>query len=196
MLQVIEMSFKCVFTMLNLRLDELYSCFRCSSVLLYSGVPATLSYVEVELATLRAHHRFSLPPSGETIAIVAKINNSSSSEMTPKFKLICDVVYRAQGNTKHESSTVASAADHCVASQTHRTVSCALQIPGNLILSIQNCDIITVEYRLKVRDGLVVLIIFSRSDAFLLHRILMNMWASFFFFSFSSSGLLGYQLCF
>lgn len=99
--------------------------------------------------------------SGEIIAIVAKINNSSSSEMTPKFKIIRDVVYRAQGNTNHESSTVASVSDHCVAPQTQKTVNCALQIPNNLFLSIQNCGIITVEYRLKVPAGLVVLIIFS-----------------------------------
>lgn len=100
-------------------------------------------------------------PSGETIAIVANINNSSSSEMTPKFKLVCDVVYRAQGNTNHESSTIAGVSDHCLAPQTEKTVNCALQIPSHLILSIQNCDIITVEYRLKVREGLVVVIIFS-----------------------------------
>lgn len=73
--------------------------------------------------------------------------------MTPKFKLICDVVYRAQGSTNHESSTVASVTDHCVAPQSQKTIDCALQIPMNLFLSIQNCDIITVEYRLKVHDG-------------------------------------------
>lgn len=96
-------------------------------------------------------------PSGENIAIVANVNNSSSSEMTPKFKLICDVVYRAQGNTNHESSTVVAVSDHCVAPQTQKTVNCALQLPIRLVFSIQNCDIITVEYRLKVRDGAVVL---------------------------------------
>lgn len=93
--------------------------------------------------------------------------------MTPKFKLICDVVYRAQGNTNHESSTVAGVSDHCVSPQTQKTVNCALQIPSNLSLSIPNCNIITVEYRLKVRDGCLDNIL--RPDAFLLHYVLMNM---------------------
>lgn len=75
--------------------------------------------------------------------------------MTPKFKLVCDVVYRAQGNTNHESSTIAGVSEHCLTPQTQKTVNCGLQIPRNLILSIQNCDIITVEYRLKVCDRLV-----------------------------------------
>ncbi|TNM89760.1 hypothetical protein fugu_003994 [Takifugu bimaculatus] len=86
---------------------------------------------------------------GETIAVVAKINNSSSSEMTPKFKLKCDIVYRAQGNTNHESSTIAIVSDQCVTPRTQKTVNCALQVPRDLGLSIQNCNLISVEYRLK-----------------------------------------------
>lgn len=86
--------------------------------------------------------------------------------MTPKFKLKCDIVYRAQGNTNHESSTVASVSDQCVTPQTQKTVNCALQVPRDLGLSIQNCDLISVEYRLKVRDDVIDI----PSD-FLLHRV-------------------------
>lgn len=78
--------------------------------------------------------------------------------MTPKFKLVCDVVYRAQGNTNHESSTITAMSDHRVTPQTQKTVNCALQVPRNLVLSIQNCDLISVEYRLKVCDDVIVLL--------------------------------------
>lgn len=81
--------------------------------------------------------------------------------MTPKFKLICDVVYRAQGNTNHESSTIAVVSDQCVTPRTQKTVNCALQVPRDLVLSIQNCDLISVEYRLKARDDAIVSLIFS-----------------------------------
>ncbi|KAK1892255.1 Arrestin domain containing protein 4 [Dissostichus eleginoides] len=39
---------------------------------------------------------------GETITVLAKINNSSSSEMTPKFRLDKKLIYRASGSTKLE----------------------------------------------------------------------------------------------
>lgn len=90
--------------------------------------------------------------------------------MTPKFKLICDVVYHAQGNTNHESSTVSSASDHFVAAQTQKTVNCALHIPRDRFLSIYNCNIISVEYRLKVGDDLIDDV--PGSGAFLLRAIL------------------------
>nr|XP_046242992.1 arrestin domain-containing protein 3-like isoform X2 [Scatophagus argus]XP_046242994.1 arrestin domain-containing protein 3-like isoform X3 [Scatophagus argus] len=87
---------------------------------------------------------------GDSVVIDAKINNSSSSEMTPKFSLIRDVVFRAQGNTKHEESVVNKVADKCIKPQTEKTVKCVMKIPRDLVLTIQNCEIISVEYHLKV----------------------------------------------
>ncbi|XP_068594761.1 arrestin domain-containing protein 3-like [Brachionichthys hirsutus] len=87
---------------------------------------------------------------GDVVAIVAKINNSSSSEMKPKFSLIKDVVYRARGNTKREECVVQKMVDNCIRSQTQKTVNCAMKIPQDVCLSIQNCDIISVDYHLKV----------------------------------------------
>lgn len=90
------------------------------------------------------------------MAIVAKINNSSSKEMAPKFSFIRHVVYRAQGNTKHEVSVIHKVVDHCITPQTQKTVKCAIKIPSDLIQTIPNCDIISVEYHLKVCNGLIV----------------------------------------
>ncbi|KAM3611499.1 uncharacterized protein V6R79_019828 [Siganus canaliculatus] len=87
---------------------------------------------------------------GETVAIGAKINNSSSSEMTPKFSLVRDVVFYAQGSTKHEESVLHKMVDQCIPPRTEKTIKCAFKIPRDVIQTINNCDIITVTYHLKV----------------------------------------------
>ncbi|XP_040010108.1 arrestin domain-containing protein 3-like [Xiphias gladius] len=86
---------------------------------------------------------------GETVVIVAKINNSSSSEMTPKFSLIQDVVYRANCSTKHEGVVIHKVVDSCIKPQTQKEVRCAVKIPRGQMQTIQNCEIISVEYHLK-----------------------------------------------
>lgn len=87
---------------------------------------------------------------GETMVIVAKINNSSSTEMTPKFRLGQDVVYRANGSTKHEGNVIHKLADQLIPSRTQKDIRCTVKIPGDLMPSIQNCESISVEYHLKV----------------------------------------------
>ncbi|TNN67020.1 Arrestin domain-containing protein 3 [Liparis tanakae] len=59
---------------------------------------------------------------GETLVTVAKINNSSSSEMIPKFSVTQNVVYRANSSTKHESHVIHKAVDKGIKSQTQKTV--------------------------------------------------------------------------
>ncbi|XP_034546926.1 arrestin domain-containing protein 3-like [Notolabrus celidotus] len=87
---------------------------------------------------------------GETIMVVAKINNSSSSEMTPKFSVKQDVVFRASGSNKHESNVLLKLHDSPVKAQTQKQVKFAMKLPPEMIQTIQNCEIISVEYRLKV----------------------------------------------
>lgn len=84
--------------------------------------------------------------------IAAKISNSSSSEMTPKFSIIQDVVYRAKGDTRHESNVIHKVVDNAVKAHTQKEVKCTLKIPRDQMITIQNCDIISVEYHLKVCD--------------------------------------------
>lgn len=90
------------------------------------------------------------------MAIVAKINNSSSTEMAPKFSFIQEVVYRANGSTKVDRTTILKVVDNCIKSQTQKDVRCAMKIPRDLIPTIQNCDIISVKYHLKVCNGVTV----------------------------------------
>ena len=87
---------------------------------------------------------------GETVMIVAKINNSSSSEMTPKFSVIQSVVYRARGDTRHENKVINKVVDNSIKAHTHKEVRCALKIPRDQMMTIQNCEIISVEYCIKV----------------------------------------------
>lgn len=87
---------------------------------------------------------------GETMAIVVKINNSSSSEMTPKFALVREVVFRAGGSTKCLSSNVHKMVDKSIHPHTEKTIHCGLKIPHDQTQTIQNCEIISVEYYLKV----------------------------------------------
>ncbi|XP_017283404.1 arrestin domain-containing protein 3-like [Kryptolebias marmoratus] len=88
--------------------------------------------------------------SGETIEIVANINNSSSRDMTPKFTLMMDVVFHAQGDTKRQSFDVEKVVSQPIKPQTQQEAKCALQIPSNQMPSILNCEIIRAEYKLKV----------------------------------------------
>ncbi|XP_006784160.1 arrestin domain-containing protein 3-like [Neolamprologus brichardi] len=87
---------------------------------------------------------------GETIVVLAKVDNSSSSDMTPKFSLIQKVVYRANGRTKHENTVCHKVADNCIKPKTRKELRCEIKIPSDYMLTIQNCDIISVEYCLKV----------------------------------------------
>ncbi|XP_029367119.1 arrestin domain-containing protein 3-like isoform X2 [Echeneis naucrates] len=87
---------------------------------------------------------------GETVQILAKINNSSSSEMTPKFSLIQNVVFHASNNTKHQSSVITKAVENRIRPRTERSIKCRMMIPHDQIQTINNCDIISVKYNLKV----------------------------------------------
>lgn len=87
---------------------------------------------------------------GDTVAVVANINNASSKDMAPKFSLVQNVVYRAQGHTKHESKVIFKQVDQLMRPNTERTAKCSLKIPHDATPSIHNCEILSVEYHLKV----------------------------------------------
>ncbi|KAI9521626.1 hypothetical protein NQZ68_003780 [Dissostichus eleginoides] len=63
---------------------------------------------------------------GETITVLAKINNSSSSEMTPKFRLDKKLIYRASGSTKREESTIIKVVENRI--QAHTELEAYLDI--------------------------------------------------------------------
>ncbi|XP_023257326.1 arrestin domain-containing protein 3-like [Seriola lalandi dorsalis] len=87
---------------------------------------------------------------GQTVAIVAKINNSSSSDVTPKFSLIQDVLFHASSDMKQERTVIHKVVDSCIRAYTEKSVRCVIRIPHGQIQTIENCEIISVEYYLKV----------------------------------------------
>ncbi|KAM9810429.1 arrestin domain-containing protein 3 [Neosynchiropus ocellatus] len=87
---------------------------------------------------------------GESVVITAKINNSSSKEVKPKITLLKSVVYRATSSTNHESHTLDKVVEACMRPKSQREIRCVVKIPHDEPFSIQNCDIISVEYQVKV----------------------------------------------
>ncbi|XP_063344835.2 arrestin domain-containing protein 3-like [Pelmatolapia mariae] len=87
---------------------------------------------------------------GETLSIVAKICNSSSKNMRPKFKLEQNTVYRSKYHTKNSPIILFKEVGATIRQYSEQTVSCQLKIPDDAISTIHNCEIISVEYYVKV----------------------------------------------
>ncbi|XP_029999620.1 arrestin domain-containing protein 3-like [Sphaeramia orbicularis] len=87
---------------------------------------------------------------GETLSVVAKIRNSSSKEMVSKFSLQKRIVYRAGGSHKYSHENLGKLVGNTITPNSEQTVSCPITVPANAGYSLFNCDIITVEYHLKV----------------------------------------------
>uniref|UniRef100_A0A8C6WXJ7 Arrestin C-terminal-like domain-containing protein n=1 Tax=Neogobius melanostomus TaxID=47308 RepID=A0A8C6WXJ7_9GOBI len=87
---------------------------------------------------------------GDTVSINAKIRNSSSKDVTPKFSLIQTVMCCANGNTVYEKNLICKEVGGCVQPQTHNEVRSKFKIPSDAPLTINNCDILSVEYSIKV----------------------------------------------
>ncbi|XP_030594079.1 arrestin domain-containing protein 3-like [Archocentrus centrarchus] len=87
---------------------------------------------------------------GESLSVVAKICNSSSKDMRPKFKLEQRTVYCCQNNTTESAVTLLQMVGGAVSPNSEQTASCQLKIPEDAIPTLHNCEIISVEYYIKV----------------------------------------------
>ncbi|XP_019221202.1 arrestin domain-containing protein 3 [Oreochromis niloticus] len=87
---------------------------------------------------------------GETLSIVAKICNSSSKNTRPKIKLEQKTVYRSKYNSEKLLKNLFKEAGRTISPNSEQTVSCQLKIPDDAISTIHNCEIISVEYYVKV----------------------------------------------
>lgn len=70
--------------------------------------------------------------------------------MTPKVRLSQAIVYTASSRTKHENGTVNKMAGQNIGAHSEKEVRWAVKIPTNQEPTIKNCDILSVEYFLKV----------------------------------------------
>lgn len=94
---------------------------------------------------------------GETLSVVAKICNSSSKEMRPKFKLQQKIVYSCKKHTNPTFKTLCKMVGDTISPNSEQTVSCKIKIPGDIAPTLHNCDIISVEYYVKVWNNFIVI---------------------------------------
>ena len=84
------------------------------------------------------------------MAVTVKVKNTSSKDMTPKFSLKQNVTFHAQGRRKYSGSEICKLVGEVIEKKSEKTITCALKIPPDQILSIQNCEILSVEHQFKV----------------------------------------------
>ena len=84
------------------------------------------------------------------MAVTVKVKNTSSKDMIPKFSLKQNVTFHAQGHRKYSGSEICKLVGEVIEKKSEKTITCALKIPPDTILSIQNCEILSVEYNFKV----------------------------------------------
>lgn len=88
--------------------------------------------------------------SGETVVVIANVNNSSTKEVKLKYTLKKIVVYRAQCDKKSSSEVLMRAAGDVIKPNSQRRVIGSIQIPADMAQSISDCQILSVEYFLRV----------------------------------------------
>lgn len=89
--------------------------------------------------------------SGESVAVVVNISNNSSTKLKPKIKLQECKEYRAGSSVTASIQTLGKAAGDTIKGNKEGTVTCQIPIPVDIIPTIRNCEILSVEYCLKVR---------------------------------------------
>ncbi|XP_068559975.1 arrestin domain-containing protein 3-like [Cebidichthys violaceus] len=87
---------------------------------------------------------------GDNVAVVAKIHNSSSKQMKPKFSLQQKIVYRANASTNISHQSLCKMVGEIIAPNSEESVSCQLTIPADVIPTLYHCDILSVDHYLKV----------------------------------------------
>ncbi|XP_076853833.1 arrestin domain-containing protein 3-like [Brachyhypopomus gauderio] len=87
---------------------------------------------------------------GEIITVEADIENSSSRDLKLKYKLEQKQTFTAQSHHNYSTTVIFKVVSDPIPSKSKRSVASKLKIPPDASLSIANCDIIKVEYILKV----------------------------------------------
>uniref|UniRef100_A0A672JNF3 Arrestin domain-containing protein 3-like n=1 Tax=Salarias fasciatus TaxID=181472 RepID=A0A672JNF3_SALFA len=87
---------------------------------------------------------------GETLSASARICNTSSKSVRPKFSLHHKIVYRVKKHTKISDQVIFKMVGDPITPRSEVTVPCEVKIPGDAVCTLHNCQIISVEYYLKV----------------------------------------------
>lgn len=95
-------------------------------------------------------HQALLCFAGEGIMVVASIQNKSSREIRPKYCIYRKYSFFAKKKRKVETKSILKEVGDAIPPSSFQTVTRFLSIPPTSEVSILNCSIIKVEYRLKV----------------------------------------------
>lgn len=87
---------------------------------------------------------------GEGIKVVASIHNKSSRNIIPKYLLYMKRSYVAERRIKVGEKKILKEVGDPVPPSANQTVTRVITIPPHTCVSILNCDILKVEYRLRV----------------------------------------------
>ncbi|XP_070761150.1 arrestin domain-containing protein 3-like [Enoplosus armatus] len=87
---------------------------------------------------------------GEGIKVVASIQNKSSRDIKPKYCLYKKCSYFAKGKRRVETKDILKEVGDAIPSSAGQTVTRTITVPPTTCVSISSCNIIKVEYRLRV----------------------------------------------
>ncbi|XP_024131551.1 arrestin domain-containing protein 3 [Oryzias melastigma] len=87
---------------------------------------------------------------GENMELVLSVDNPSSKKVKPKLSLTKKITYYARGSTKSSTDEINKMVFDPIEQNTKKELKCVMEIPADQGPSIQNCDIIKLEYTLKV----------------------------------------------
>lgn len=96
------------------------------------------------------YHCFSLFCLGEGIKTVAAIQNKSSRPIRPKYCLYLKYSYFAKGKRRVQTKDILKEVGEAIPPSACLSVTRVITIPSTTCVSILNCNIIKVEYRLRV----------------------------------------------
>uniref|UniRef100_A0A3B3BLJ4 Arrestin C-terminal-like domain-containing protein n=1 Tax=Oryzias melastigma TaxID=30732 RepID=A0A3B3BLJ4_ORYME len=82
--------------------------------------------------------------------LVLSVKNSSSKKVTPKLSFKKTVTFYAKGTSKSSTEEISRMVFDSIEQNDEKELKCVMKIPANQAPSIQNCDIIKLEYTLKV----------------------------------------------
>eukprot|EP00063_Salmo_salar_P052967 XP_014027802.1 PREDICTED: arrestin domain-containing protein 3-like [Salmo salar] len=88
--------------------------------------------------------------SGEAIQILVEIHNNSTRTVTPNFYLYEEQSFFAKHKRKIYTNDIIKERGDPVTASTRQTVTKVLTIPPQLPVSLLDCSILKLEYRLKV----------------------------------------------
>uniref|UniRef100_A0A3B3BKV6 Arrestin C-terminal-like domain-containing protein n=1 Tax=Oryzias melastigma TaxID=30732 RepID=A0A3B3BKV6_ORYME len=89
-------------------------------------------------------------PASTMMELVLSVKNSSSKKVTPKLSFKKTVTFYAKGTSKSSTEEISRMVFDSIEQNDEKELKCVMKIPANQAPSIQNCDIIKLEYTLKV----------------------------------------------